>query len=283
MKRWWRAIAIAIAMLWLCACVAPLPSPPPPPPPPPPAPQPAPAPTPAPAPAPAPTAKPEPGTGLPTKGFPGDDRIHDSVYAPVDRANPPPDGYGLYTVVLARSPDRVTTRVLATLFTKIVGAGESADRRANLNFIAIPVKRASEADRLLAQAKVQPDAIAGELLRRHYDFGEAAALMAKVCRAPGGKAAKACGSLLPDGPLLVTGQRALSPGAPVDQRLLIVNLGRTPPEAVPEIIAAYRRHILRVDYTGPGDLDTWRLWMLDHVLDAANLLPLIRKAYAANA
>lgn len=259
MKRWWRAIAIA-PLLWLCACEVPLRTPSPP-----------------------PTATPEPGSDFPTKGLPGDDRIHDSVYAPVDRSNPSPAGYGLYTVVLARSPDRVTTRVLSTLFTKIVGAGESAEKHVNLNFIAIPVKKASEANRLLAQARVQPDAIAGELLRQHYDFGEAAALMAKVCQPRGGQVAPACGSPLPDGPLLVTGQRALSPGAPADQRLLIVNLGRTPPEAVPEIIAAYRRHVLRVDYTGPGDLDTWRLWMLDHVLDAANILPLIRKAYSANA
>jgi len=263
--RWRRAIAIAIAALWLCACEAPLRTTPPPPPPPPPA------------------ATPGPGPGFPTKGLPGDDRIHDSVYGPVDRANPPPGGYGLYTVVLARSPDRVTTRLLSTLFTKIVGAGESADRPVNLNFIAIPVKKASEADRLLVQAKVQPDAIAGELLRQHYDFGEAAALMAKVCQPHGGQVAKACGSPLPNGPLLVTGQHPLSTGAPADQRLLVVNLGTTPPEAVPEIIAAYRRHILRVDYTGPGDLDSWRLWMLDHVLDAADILPLIRKAYSANA
>ena len=260
MKRWWRAIAIA-PVLWLCACEAPLRTPPPP----------------------APAATPERGSDLPTKGLAGEDRIHDSVYGPVDRANPPPGGYGLYTFVLARSPDRVTTRVLATLFTKIVGAGESADRHVNLNFIAIPVKKASEAVRLLVQAKVQPDAVAAELLRQHYDFGIAATLMDKVCRPPGRQGAKACGSPLPDGPLLVTGQHPLSTGAPVDQRVLVVNLGTTPPEAVPEIIAAYRRHLLRADYTGPGDLDTWRLWMLDHVLDAADLLPLIRKAYAANA
>jgi len=261
-RLWWRAIAIAIVpALWLCACEAPLRTPPPPP----------------------PAATAQPGIDLPTKGFPGDDRIHDSVYAPVDRANPPPGGYGLYTVVLARSPDRVTTQVLSTLFTKIVGAGESAERHVNLNFIAIPVKKASEADRLLAQAKVQPDVVAGELLRQHYDFGMAATLLDKVCQSRGGQVAKACGSAPFDGPLLVTGQHPLSIGTPADQRLLVVNLGRTPPEAVPEIIAAYRRHILRVDYTGPGDLDTWRLWMLDHVLDAANILPLIRKAYAANA
>ena len=259
MKRWGRVFAVA-SLLCLSACEVPLR-----------------------------TAKPPPEPGavpggdLPTKGFPTDNRIHETVYALVDRGSPSPAGYGLYTVVLARSPDRVTTRVLATLFTKIVGAGESAEQRINLNFIAIPVKKAGDANRLLTQARSQPDAIAGELLRQHYDFGEAAALMAKVCQPPGGAATKACGSLLPDGPLLVTGLRPLSPSGPVDQRLLIVNLGRTPPDAVPEIIAAYRRQVLRVDYTGPGDLDTWRLWVLDHVLDAANILPLIRKAYATNA
>jgi hypothetical protein len=261
-RPWLRALAAAIALA-LSACVAPLRTATPPPPPPAPA-----------------------SDSYPTKGLPGlaGPEVRDSVYQPMDRASPPPAGYGLYTVLLARSPDRVTLRLLSELFTTTGSAAESAIPHANLNLITIPVKKASEATRMLASARNQPDAAASALMLQHYDFGEAALLMASVCQSEHGrKVSKACGSPLPDGPLLVTGVRPLQGLSASDQRLLVVNLGNTPPDAVREVLAAYRRQILRSDFTGPGELDGWRLWVLDHVLDAANLLPVIRKAYATNA
>jgi hypothetical protein len=234
-----------------------------------------------------PPSRPQPPAGaddLPTKGFPTGSEVRDSVWLPVDRSSRPPPGYGLYTVLLARSADRVTVKVMSELFTTTGNAAESAIPHANLNLITIPVKKATEAARLLASARNQPDAAASDLMARQYDFGEAALLMAGVCQsAQTKKILKACGSPLPDGPLLVTGLRPLDGKSGPDQRLLVVNLGATPPDAVREVLAAYRRQILRSDFTGPGELDSWRLWVLDHVLDAANLLPVIRKAYATNA
>ncbi len=220
----------------------------------------------------------------PTKGFPSGQEVRDSVWLPVDRAGRPPAGYGLYTVLLSRSADRVTVKVLSELFTSTGSAAESAIRHENLNLITIPVKKAAEASRMLAGAHRQADVMATELMAAQYDFGEAALLMASVCQsAQTKKVLKACGSPLPDGPLLVTGLRPLDGKSAPDQRLLVVNLGATPPDAVREVLAAYRRQILRSDFTGPGELDSWRLWVLDHVLDAANLLPVIRKAYTASA
>jgi hypothetical protein len=59
-----------------------------------------------------------------------------------------------------------------------------------------------------------------------------------------------------------------------------VNLSTTPPEAIGEILAAYRRQILRADYADRAELDGWRLWALNHILDTAKMLPGISKAYA---
>jgi hypothetical protein len=210
--------------------------------------------------------------------------VRDSVWLPVDRTGKPPAGYGLYTVLLARSADRVTVQVLSELFTSTGSAAESAMQPENLNLITIPVKKASDATRLLAAANRQSDTMATELMTAQYDFGEAALLMASVCQSTQTKTIlKACGSPLPDGPLLVTGLRPLDGKSAPDQPLLVVNLAATPPDAIREVLAAYRRQILRSDFSGPGELDSWRLWVLDHVLDAANLLPVIRKAYTTNA
>ena len=237
---------------------------------------------------PPPTVVPKPPTGgedNPTKGFPGiGSAVQDSVWLAVERGGRPPAGYGLYTVLLARSADRVTVKVLSELFTSTGSATESAIPRVNLNLIAIPVRSAPETAKLLSAAHRQSDTMAANLMATQYDFGEAALLMASVCESTQTRRVlKACGSPLPDGPLLVTGIRPLDGKSASDQRLLVVNLATTPPDAVREVLAAYRRQILRSDFAGPGELDSWRLWVLDHVLDAANLLPVIRKAYTSNA
>lgn len=228
-----------------------------------------------------PTAKPpeEP----PTREFPGGPEVRESVYLPVDRRAPPPAGYGLYTVLLTRAADRNTVRVLSELFANTSSAGEAALARGNLNLITIPVKSAAEAARALAQARSQPDASATQVVRRFYDFGQAALLMASVCHADRGAAVmKVCGSASPNGPLLVTSQHPLDGAAAPGQRLLVVNLSTTPPEALREVLAAYRKQILRKDFADRADLDGWRLWALNHILDAAQLLPGLSKAYAGN-
>jgi hypothetical protein len=250
------------------------------------APPPLPAPPPAPAPPPPPPATAaRPGGDLPTKGVPGaDTRVKDSVWLAIDRASKAPADYGLYTVVLARSADSVTARLLSDLFTSTVGAGDSPMRHVDLNLVTIPVKKVSDTTRLLATARNQPAAAAAELLQKHYDFGEAALLMAEVCESTADKrVVKACGSPMPDGPLLVTAVRPIDGQSPPQTRLLIVNLGNTPPEAVPEILRVYRRQIASNGIDGRGELDGWRLKVLNTMLEAADILPLIRKSYASNA
>ena len=277
MKRWRRAIAIA-PLLWLCACEVPLRTPPPAPP--------SPVPVPAPVPAPAPAPSPPTGSDFPTKGFPVEPRVQDSVYLPIDRAGHAPAGYGLYTVVLARSSDPVTARLLAELFRVTGNAATSPIPRENLNLITIPVKKATEAGRMLLGAPNRPAAVAGDLMQSQYDFGEAALLMASVCQSTSDKKiAKACGSPLPSGPLLVTALRPLDGHSPPGPRLLVVNLGSTPPDAVPEVLKVYLRQIVASGsrFDDRGALDGWRLRALDGMLEAANILPLIRKAYSANA
>ena len=133
--------------------------------------------------------------------------------------------------------------------------------RENLNLIVIPVKSASEAALALVPApRTSPTLPRPRCCRRLYDFDQAALLMASVCRPDRGTAVmKVCGSAAPDGPLLVTAQRPLDGAVAPGQRLLIVNLSTTSPEAIGEVLAAYRRQILRADFADRAEMDGWRL------------------------
>jgi len=78
------------------------------------------------------------------------------------------------------------------------------------------------------------------VLNRFYDYGQAALLMASICRPERGEPVmNACGSALPDGPLLATGLRPVDASASTSQRLLVVDLGSAAPGAMPEVLAAY--------------------------------------------
>ena len=216
-----------------------------------------------------------------TKGFPPASDVRDSVYLPVDRRAPPPAGYGLYTVLLTRSADRNSVHVLAKLFSTSGSAREAALARENLNLITIPVKSAAEATREMASARNQPEATAATVLQKSYDFGQAALLIASVCRPELGAAvARVCGARAPDGPLLVTTERPLDGTLLPGQRMLIVNLSATPEGAIPEVLATYRRQISSKDFADRSELDGWRLRVLNEILDAARLLPSLSKAYA---
>jgi hypothetical protein len=107
--------------------------------------------------------------------------------------------------------------------------------------------------------------------------------MASVCHpARGAEVMKVCGSQSPDGPLLVTALRPLDGAAAPGQRLLIVNLSATPPEAMRTVLASYREQILRKDFERIATLEGWRLAALDFVLNATKMLPEISKAYAGS-
>lgn len=214
----------------------------------------------------------------PTRSLPD---VYDSVYLPVDRSAAPPAGYGLYTVLLTRTANPNTTRVMAELFATTGHAGSAAIARENLNLITIPVKNAGEVERALDSARVETDATAAALMQKHYDFDLAALLMSSVCRPSRGAAVmKVCGTTAPDGPLLVTSEHALGGVIPAGEKLLIVNLSTTPAAAILEVLAAYRQQILRKDFADRAEMDAWRLQALNHLLEAATLLPRIKKAYA---
>ena len=101
--------------------------------------------------------------------------------------------------------------------------------------------------------------------------------MASVCHADRGAAVmKVCGSASPNGPLLVTSQYPLDSAAAPGQRLLVVNLSTTPPEALREVLAAYRKQILRKDFADRADLDGWRLWAVQRTMPATPQLSIRR-------
>lgn len=219
---------------------------------------------------------------LPTKGFPSLSDVRDSVYQPLDRSTPPPAGYGLYTVLLTRSPERSNTpQVLAELFRTTLSSDEATMPRATLNLITLPVKNTAEARRILAPARQQPEATAAALLSGPYDYGQAARWLNSVCRPERGPAVmKTCGSSVADGPLLVTTQRPLDAATAPGERMLIVNLSNTPPEALREVLAVYRQQILRERFDVPDRMEEWRLWVLNRIIDASKLLPAVSKVYA---
>lgn len=222
---------------------------------------------------------PPPPVQPPTKGFPSD--VRESVYLPVERSTAAPPRYGLYTVILTRATNRNTAKLLSELFKTTGSAGEAAIARENLNLIMIPVNSASNASRALASARNEPDNAAATVMQRYYDFGQAALLLSRVCRPErGADVMRVCGSATPDGPLLVTSQHPLDGAVAPDERLLIVNLSMTPMEAVPEVVATYRKQVLRRDFDRRDELDGWRLQALSQLITVAQMLPGISKAYA---
>lgn len=231
-------------------------------------------------PAPIPTQSP-PAPVLPTRDFPiSTPEIRGIACLPLERNTETPARYGLYSAFLTLSANRNAAKVLSTLFKTTGSADDAVLARENLNLIVIPVKDASAATRALASARNEPDHAAAEVLKL-YDFSQAALLMAGVChRDRGAEVKKICDSATLDGPLLVTSQRPLDGTALPGDRLLIVNLSQTPVEAIPEVVATYRRRVMDKVFDKRDTLDGWRLQALNHLLAAANVLPGITKAYA---
>jgi hypothetical protein len=214
-------------------------------------------------------------------GDPGVSGVRDSVIAAVERAKPPPAGYGLYSVVLTRAADATSLRLLGELLATTVDVDSAALSQENLNLIMIPVKGAADATRAMADARTRPDAVAATLLQTHYDFGQVALLLASLCRPERGAALmRACGSSMPIGPLLVTTQVPLDGSFAPNQRILVVNLSGMSSEAVREVLASYRRQIQSKDFPTVPRLEGWRLAALNAALDVAQMLPGMSKALA---
>jgi hypothetical protein len=147
------------------------------------------------------------------------------------------------------------------------------------------VRDEAQATRALEPLRGDAKAAAAALMRQNYDFGQAGALMAQVCRVGRGAAIeRACGSSSPDGPLLVSTLQPLdgsSPNNPIGSRVLVLNLGRTAPEAMREALASYRQQVLRKDFERLPASEGWRLEALNALLDAARVLPGIKGLSAA--
>lgn len=204
----------------------------------------------------------------------------DSAWLPWQRGLPAPTGFGLYTVLLARGPDRSTQRLLEELFVSTVNARETPLARENLNLIQLPVRDAERAARALDGARHDARAAAEALLRESYDFGQAGALMAQLCRRERGDAVvRACGGTAPDGPLLLTTPAPWDGSGPIGSRLLVVNLARTAAGAMREALSAYRRQVLRKDFDRVPESEAWRLWALNRLLEGSQLLPGIVKGF----
>ncbi len=219
----------------------------------------------------------------PNKGFPTGE-VRGSVYLPLERSAAAPPSYALYTVLLTRSANVNTLKLLAELFKTADIAGKAALARENLNLIIIPVTSAPHAERVLEGARSQPEAAAGSLMQKSYDFGQAALLIANLCRADrGAEVMRVCGPGAPAGPLLVTALRPLDGNADPTkgERLLIVNLSTTPPEAIAQLMETFSTQVMSRNFDSRDELDGWRLKALDYVIRAARLLPSIRTATAA--
>lgn len=206
--------------------------------------------------------------------------IRDSVYRPIDRNTTAPADYGLYSYLVTKSPNENARLLLREIFTTTGSAGDAMISHENLNLIMIPAKNAVEAARAMENARELPDATAMAVMHKLYDFGHASFLIGIVCRPERGVAImEACGSA-PIGPILVSSNRPILEATAADQKMLVVNLENAPAAAIGEIVAAYRRQILHKDFDDRAEIEGWRLTVLSFILDAARLLPGIKKAYA---
>jgi hypothetical protein len=206
----------------------------------------------------------------------------DSAWVLQERNAAPLPGYGLYTALLMREPNSNAQRVLTEVFVSTVAAPDAALAPQNLNLIAIPVRDAAAAGAATVGARAAPTVAAAAVLERHYDYGQAALLLASVCRPERGEAVmRACGSATPAGPLLVTSTRPIDPGSTLaTQRVLVVNLGGVPQAGLSEVMEAYRRQIRRADFSDQAETAHWRLAVLNVLLNGARLLPSLNKAVA---
>jgi hypothetical protein len=216
-------------------------------------------------------------------GLRGGSSVVDSAFMAQERAAPTPPGYGLYTVLLVRAPNPNAVRVLTEIFVTTVAAPDAALPPANLNLITIPVRDAAKAGAAMGGARAAPEPTARAVLASHYDYGQAARLLASVCRPErGARVMQTCGAALPNGPLLVSSVRPIDPDSPLQtQRLLVVNLEKVSGAAVGEVMESFRRQIRRQDFADRAETEHWRLAVLDVLLDAAKMLPGLSKAYAA--
>jgi hypothetical protein len=208
-------------------------------------------------------------------------KIKSSVYQAFDKASDQPENFGLYSYLLLRGPTQNSYKVLVELFETTLSKDESIIKTENLNLILIPVRQESEVQKVLKNARTLPTATAKAIVHKFYDYGYSEWLYSIICQ-QGMKIEKqeACGEITDKGPLIVTVTKPITQKSIAGQRMLIVNLSKTHPSAIAEVLAAYKRQVTKMDFADRSEVDSWRLTLLNKLLSAADLAPQIKKAMA---
>lgn len=217
----------------------------------------------------------------PEKTGPGTLTIKSTVYQIVDRQHKVNKGYGLYSYLVLRGPTEKSVLVLEEFFKTTINSDEREIKIENLNAIIIPVTDAVQVQKAIKHARTMPNATAKAIAYKFYDYGYAEWLYSAVCQIENTETVKkACGNLTDRGPYLFTTTKPIINESPTNQKLLVVSFTDTHLGAIPEVIAAYKRQISRQDFTDRKALDTWRLDALNILLSSADLVPLVKKAFA---
>lgn len=210
--------------------------------------------------------------------------IKSSVYQTINRENTEEKGYGLYSYLLLRRGTEKNVLVLEELFKTTTSTEEREIKPENLNLVVIPVKDTVQIEDVMENARMNPKATAKEIARELYDYGYAEWLYSTVCQQVDSAIAvkEACGDVADGGPYLFTTTEPLRNDIPTGQKVLVVNFSKTHPGAIPEVLAAYKRQITRQDFADRAELDNWRLDVLNMLLSSADLVPLVKKAFAGD-
>jgi len=209
------------------------------------------------------------------------DGIKSSVYQVFDQKSKQPESYGLYSYLLLRGPTQNSIEILNELFKTTLSKDESIIQTENLNLILIPVSMESEVQKVLKNARTLPAATAKAITYNFYDYGYSEWLYSITCQQNTISVnQEACGEITDKGPLIITVTKPITKQSTVVQNMLIVNLSKTHPSAIPEVLAAYKRQVTKKDFADRSEVDSWRLIVLNKLLSAADLAPQIKKVMA---
>ena len=123
------------------------------------------------------------------------------------------------------------------------------------------------------------DRLGADFAGKFYDYGTARAILAQICGFPPDDMREFClTDVLSGGPYLFSYAGPASNRVPVPPPYLLVDLSNVDPRAYGELLSAFRAQVKREDMTDKARIATLRLYVLEIILQASNLVGPMRTA-----
>lgn len=202
------------------------------------------------------------------------DGVSATNYDAIDYDTGAPEGYPIYTYVLISRADERAIAVISEILRTTTSLKESKLDKDNINLLMIPAKQSKQMRSVFKDARVLHRKAATAIVHTFYDYGYAELLLSQACKAPELKSH--CDA---SGPFLLTVEAPLDRQT-VPAKILLTNLSTTHTDAIPEVIADYKKQVKKPDAFTESLTDSWRLAALNAILNVADYAPMITKAYA---